>query len=277
MSAFDSTLRQVEERLDLPAEVRRRVLLDLAADLEGLRQAALEAGLDEAAAHVRALEFVDLSEEAVAALASELAPAPRRWLEGLSNVARSRGERVALLFVALAMLQLGGALFASGGVTRSAGALSWVSLGVLFVSLQIGAVCTYRYRVASDERSTPLLRAATWSWRLSAVQLGIGVIGLASATLRASALLAQDTSQEFESVPGSVLSAGLREQLLLLQSEAALLSLVGLGALTAMLLAQRLASRARRLGTAEQQLRADWRGTPAPSSPEKGNQIPCSS
>ncbi len=276
MSAFEKVLSEIEARLDLPADVRRRVLLDLAADLEGLKEAGLEAGLDEEAAHARALEFADLSDDAVAALARELAPAPRRWLEGFSRVARSRGERVALALVALAMLQLGGVLFANGSVTRSAGTLSWISLGVLFASALVGAVCAYRFRIASDERSAPMLRAATWAWRMSAAQFGIGALGLALTTLRASARIDNAAPETFAITPGSGISQGVREHLLLLQSQTALLSLVGLGALASLLLAHRLAGRARVLGIAEQELRADLRGISTPLSSEQGNQVPCS-
>ena len=243
MSAFDNVLKQIEARLDLPADVRKRVLLDLAADLEGLRQAALDSGLDDEAAHARALEFADLSDEAV---------------------------------VALAMLQLVGGLFANGSVTRSAGMLSWISLGVLFASALLGAVCAYRYRIASDERSAPMLRAATWASRMSAAQFGIGALGLAITTLRASARIDSTAPDVFAITPGSGIPEGVREHLLLLQSQTAILSLVGLGALASLLLAHRLAGRARLLGLAEQELRADLRGTSPPLSPQQGNQVPCS-
>jgi hypothetical protein len=277
MTPFDDVLQHVGERLDLPADVRRRVLLDLAADLEGLRRAALDAGLDQAAALARALEFVDLSDECVAALARELAPPPRRWLESVSGVARSRGERLALFFVALALLQLGATFLASADLMQSAGVRSWCSLGALLVTVLVGAFCSYRYRIAGDERSAPMLRGARWAGRLCMLQVGVCVLGLFVTALEANALIGRTTASAFEADELAILPDGMRNYLLLLQGQVALVFLTGFGVLAAGLLAHRLASRARALMVTELQLQRELSGPIVFDSSIPHDETPCSS
>lgn len=255
MSSFNEVLSDVEKRLDLPAETRRGVLLDLAADLEGIKRAGLDSGLNEAAAHARALQFVDLSDEAVTALARELASPPRRWLESFSGATRSRGEQVVLVFVGLAMLQLGAYLFASGKIMDAAGGTVWLPLGALFATSILGFVHLYRHRVVGDDRSEPTVRRAAWAWRICALQLAMCVAKISTGAFAVNSLLGDASA--FESSGSALQSAGMQDFLLLLQSQTAFLSFAGLGAAAAALLAGRLASSAVHLTVDEQQLRLD--------------------
>lgn len=280
MNTFDDVLREVSEQMDLPLDVRRRVLLELAADLEDLRRSGVESGLDDAAARARALEFVDYDPQAVSALAAVHAAAPRRFLEGLSGVARSRGERVVLLLVSLALVQVGGTLCVGGEFVQCAGALAWPVLFVLLATVLAALLGFYRQRVRGDQRA--VAARATWTWltRSMLLQAALGLIAMGIGLSEALAALGEHaTDAEVTKSVGDI-PEGLLAQLRILRKTTAALALASFGLLVACLLWHRSAQRLHTFEHGELELLRSLavEGFPTgttPSTPHS-TQLPCS-
>jgi hypothetical protein len=102
-----AVLAELADRLDLPQPARTRVLLELAADLEELHRAHLAEGLPEPEAFHRAVETIDLSDEALRGLARVHATGLHRFLDTLSERGRAPVER---LLLALTFLVIAGAV-----------------------------------------------------------------------------------------------------------------------------------------------------------------------
>lgn len=143
MSGHGPVLRALADRLDLPQPARSRVLLEVAADLAGLEAAYRERGLDPDAARTRALERIDLSDEAVRELVRVHGSPLRRALDRLGETGRRMGERIGLAAL-LAFLVLGTrALAPTPGMLADSGPGLWLVAAVAIPGLLLAAAKAY--------------------------------------------------------------------------------------------------------------------------------------
>lgn len=96
MNRFETVLRRVGARLELPHPARTRVLRELSSDLEDLYRAYRERGLDDGEAAARAARLLAPSSDSLEALERLHASLYRRLLARLSHRTRHRVERVVL-------------------------------------------------------------------------------------------------------------------------------------------------------------------------------------
>jgi len=256
MNAFAETLASLSARLDLPEPARRRVLLEVAADLADLRDRALAAGLDEDAARQRALELAELDDASIGALASVHAGRSRRLLESLAPSTRSRVEQVGLVVVLGALAALTAQLLANRQLTTHAGPFAWASLALVVAALGLGAARTWTVRIRRDERSAPARRTAERLRAVAQLQFVVAAVGLAVSVARSWTALDDATNADA--------AALLHAELEALRSECALVSLTGLAAAFTLFAWRRAATRAEFAEQRELELLLELDSRPTP-------------
>jgi hypothetical protein len=137
MSRFADTLRHINQRLSLPEPSRSRVLLEIAADLEGLYEHFSAQGKDDAEAIALALEHAELSDAALERLVEVHTAQPGRLSDRLSERTAAGWERVLLVLVALFALGLIGREIATLRLFEQASAFVWPLTGVAVVGLAL--------------------------------------------------------------------------------------------------------------------------------------------
>lgn len=179
MSPFASALRELSDRLSLPQPARARVLMEVAGDLEALRQALVDRGLSPEEAEDQALERIDLSDDAVRSLVQVHGGWFRRVTDSIGERAGSRWEAVLLTALILVGLLLSGSVLHAIPLAREAGAsLAPVALAAA-VAFGIGAWKAYVLWIRADHRPRglhdglgPLLGAVVLQLFLAFAALG---------------------------------------------------------------------------------------------------------
>ncbi len=177
MSGRETVLAALAERLDLPQPARSRVLLEVAGDLADLEAAYRARGLEPGEARARALERLDLSEEAVRDLVRVHGSRLRRALDRLGETGRRRGERIALLAL-LGFLVLGtGALAPTPGLLADSGPGVWLVAAAAIPGLLLAATKAYAIwgRDAHDPRR--LRRGLDVLLLLAGLSAAVGLVG----------------------------------------------------------------------------------------------------
>lgn len=244
---FADALRQVHDRLDLPGSVRRRVLLELAADLQAMAAELVAQGSEPEAARQRALEFVDLGEDAVDELARVHGGALRRWTDGISEVARGRAEHLALLLVAASLLHFAIQLGIAGSLLALAGPLGWSTLAAVAATMLLGFVALYRHRARGDHRPSSSRGIVLWMERLALLQVLVVSVGLGLGLFQMLAFLRETPTQALAGNELEALAPATRLGLGLVHASIARMALGALGLMLSILLWQRLAQRLRDL------------------------------
>ena len=237
MSGFREVLLEVSRGLAVRHDARERVLRELAADLDGFYREAREVGLDEASARARAVEFADLGAGAQAAMVEVHGPVHRRWSSTLPKSMRTGLERGALLVCLLLVLKIGlGLTHAAREFEAVTPASFWLApaglmaAGIFFTGLGAG----WSHHINGDHRPDRYEDSAlaTRAWTLIVALLGIAGLGH---TLVAAWLEARHSV----GIDGAAL---LRDQLVHLRSQLALVSAyLGMGTLALVVHARVLA------------------------------------
>lgn len=223
MSRFADVLRATGDRLDLPQPARLRVLRELAADLEDLYDAYRARGCDEAEARRRAVESMDLSADALAALGAVHRGPVRRLLDRVSPDALARWERT--LLGVLTLLALAVAVSLVDGRTVFADAGPWI-LAVLpaaAAALLIALAKAYQILLKQDHHPRRLHRGMDGLRILALVLPLLGLLGGWSEAYR----LSVDAAAAARPLAALLLAWGLRASALLVIS-------LALGLLTAL-------------------------------------------
>lgn len=135
MNRFADELRKIDARLDLPQPARSRIVLEIAADLCDACHYLMERGLPEEEAARKAVEMFDLSDAALAQLVRLHENPLRRFLNGLSEQARTRWERIVLVLLLLLVLAGSGSGIWSGRFFAQASPLVYLPLGAGLAAL----------------------------------------------------------------------------------------------------------------------------------------------
>ncbi len=195
MNRFTETLQDINERLDLPQPARSRVLLEIAADLDGLHAHYLDRGLPEDEARRRAVEQCDLSDEALAELARVHLSAYRRFLDRLSAQARTRWERAVLAVLLVFVAVLAGRMAVGTGMFSAAGPAAWVAAGLTLIALGLGLHKLYSAHLEQDH-DLVRLRAGTGTLLvLAGSNLVLGVYAYSLVLYRVARQMAFDLEE----------------------------------------------------------------------------------
>lgn len=130
MNPFTGHLRALHGRLDLPAPVRSRIILEIAGDMEDFHRACLDRGMDPEEARRRTIETFELSDESLAELVDIHRSFLQRIVDRFSDRALARWERALLLFVVVFVALFTGRAAMTEGFLREANRFIYPMLAV---------------------------------------------------------------------------------------------------------------------------------------------------
>jgi hypothetical protein len=125
MKVFQAELLQLADRLDLPEPARTRVLLEVIGDLEAAYRANLASGLDEQSARRRALEYCDLSDEALLELGAVHGTFLRQILLTIPEAARGFWEQALVTTLVVVLALAAGAVVSTPGFWARGSVFVW--------------------------------------------------------------------------------------------------------------------------------------------------------
>jgi hypothetical protein len=178
MSRFAGALKEISERVSLPQPARRRVLIEIAGDLDDLYRAFLERGASEEDAEREALGRIDLSDEVLRELAAVHGGWFRRLSDAVARRAGSQWELGLLAGLVLAGVFLSGAVLQAVPIARAAGGWIYPVTFVALVTTGIGAWKALVLWPLGDHRPRGLHRGLPAMLGLSVLQLFLAFGGL---------------------------------------------------------------------------------------------------
>jgi hypothetical protein len=178
-------LNDISARVSLPQRARARVLLEIAGDLDDLYLAFRARGASEEEAERQALERVDLSDEALRALAGVHGGWFRRLSDAVAERAGSRWEAVTLGLLVVAAVFLSGAVLQAAPMARAAGPWLLPVACVAVASLGIGAWKAWVLWLRRDHRPRGLRNGLGTLLALTVLQPFLAFGGLWAGAWRA--------------------------------------------------------------------------------------------
>lgn len=131
MSRFNELLLEADSRLGVAEPARSRILLELAADMDGLFEEVLARGVSEEEAEIQVAEHFDLSDETLRELLKVHDTPLQRSLGGFVGQVQGPGSRALILLLALFVVLVSGTLLLRSELYRDASELVWVLLPLL--------------------------------------------------------------------------------------------------------------------------------------------------
>lgn len=188
MSRFETVLREISGRVDLPQPARARVLTEIAGDLDDLYHAFLQRGASAEDAERQTLGHIDLSDEALRDLARVHGGWYRRLSDSVAARAGSRWELVLVGLLVLLAVFLSGAVLQAAPIAHAAGPWLVPVACVAVATLGIGAWKAHVLWLRGDHRPKRLHTGLAAMLGLSVLQLFLAFVGVgvtAWAALRA--------------------------------------------------------------------------------------------
>ncbi|MFW6201104.1 MAG: hypothetical protein ACOC8B_00880 [Gemmatimonadota bacterium] len=197
MNRFETVLRRVGARLELPHPARTRVLRELSSDLDDLYRAYRERGLDDDEAAARAARLLAPSSDSLEALERLHAPLYRRLLARFSHRTRNRAERV--LLGGISAVVLSGGFLALAGADVLAGPSPWVApvLALGAAVLVLGAAKIFLLYVKRDHSPSRLRTGLSALLALGCASVIVGVLGFLLDTYRFAEAVAGAVDRQF--------------------------------------------------------------------------------
>lgn len=177
MTRFPEVLSELQRRLPLPQPAQSRILLEVSGDLEGLYRHYLSAGLDEAAARERAVAEMSLTPDVLADLIDIHTSPYQRFLDGLSERARSRWERGMLVLLCVFACSVVFTATRSGPIFETANIFVWPALFCFGVGLLIGLQRSYVLFIRKAHAAREARRGLSALLFLAVSQFIIGIAG----------------------------------------------------------------------------------------------------
>jgi hypothetical protein len=171
-------LGDADARLTVPEPARSRILLEIAADMEGLYGEYVDRGLTEEDAEAAVMDHFDLSDEVLRELVRVHDKPLERSLETLSGQVRGPWSSFLLVLFALFVIVGSGALLFKGQVYRDASGLVWIVIPILVVGLAMAARRTWGLLRAGEEWGPNLGSGLGRLLGLSILILGVTAGGL---------------------------------------------------------------------------------------------------
>jgi len=190
MKMFAETIKEINNRLDVPQPARSRVLLEIAADLEGMYDHYRKQGLSSQDARRRAIDHCDLSDDTLQELIHIHTSVWRRFMDRFSDQAQTRWERALLVVLLVCVAAAAGPLIVSVGVFKVAHPLVWLALGVTAAAVVFSGSKFYLAFIKQDHDARRLRAGLSALLVAAGADLLIGVygnwMGLFRATRRAA-------------------------------------------------------------------------------------------
>jgi uncharacterized membrane protein len=178
MKRFTEILRSAADRLDLPQPSKSNVLLEIAADLEDLFQHYREQGHDEEDSARLVEEKFSVSDDVLLQLSRVHRSAVQRWLERLSDRARSLGERILLFVIVLLTVTAVGMQLAGTTLFRDTSDFIWPLAVIAAAALALSLAKIYQLYVRKDHHVRTLRDGLPTLMFLALAALFVGCFGL---------------------------------------------------------------------------------------------------
>jgi len=178
MNRFALLLKSINEKLDLPQPRKSRILLEIAADLEDLFDVYRTKGFSEAEAMRKAEEKFVLNEEAIFELIQIHESVFRRFLDKLSEQAKTRWERALLIVILLFIVAFGAKQTLTVQFFLQASKFIWLVLGIALSAAILSLAKFYNIYLEKDHRITKLHTGLPAFLFLAGASLVIGAYGL---------------------------------------------------------------------------------------------------
>jgi hypothetical protein len=163
MPRFEAVLRRADTALDLPPQMRARILVELSNDLEALCDAYRSRGLPEQEAVARAAAALGVDSAAADELTRLHQPPYQRWTARLTAAGRVRAERILVTVLFLIVVGTGALGFSDMAMLTDTGVLSRLLLVLGVVVAGIGMSLFIRLFLAQESRYARLqLRVVGW-------------------------------------------------------------------------------------------------------------------
>jgi hypothetical protein len=150
MRRFTSLLQNINKKLDLPQPARSRIILEIAADLEDLYQVYRGQGMDEKQAEQKTQEKMDLTDEALAELVKIHESSFRRWMDRISEQARTRWERILLVCMIVFIAAISMQALTTTEILRQTSQFVWPIIGIGFLAIALSIPKFYSLYIKKD-------------------------------------------------------------------------------------------------------------------------------
>jgi len=101
MEKFNSVLKSISEKIELPQPMKSRILLEISSDLNDTYELFLEQGYGEKEALKEAENKFKLDENSINELTQVYNTGIYKWLNNISDRTRNKWERLAIIFIIL--------------------------------------------------------------------------------------------------------------------------------------------------------------------------------
>jgi hypothetical protein len=177
MNRFSELLREASEKLDLPQPAKSRILMEMAADLNGAYRSYLDQGMTEGEAEQKARARFAANDEILAQLASIHQSPLRLWLDRISAQAQSRGERLVLAAILAFVVLYTGRLMAATRFLEQASSSIWPVMGIALIALGFTVAKTYQLYLKQDHRLREVRRWLGLLLVLAIASLSVSIFG----------------------------------------------------------------------------------------------------
>ena len=178
MSRFSDVLADADARLSVPEPARARILLEISADMEDLKQEYLGRGSSVEEAETAVLEHFELSEEALRELVRVHDTPIQRSLHSISGQMGSPWARILIVFLAIVVTVTMGNLLFRPQLYRDASLSIWVFMPMLLLGLWIASGHMRRLIAKTESHDLHLRRGLGRLLGLSALMVGSAAVGV---------------------------------------------------------------------------------------------------
>ena len=177
MKHFTQLLKSINERLNLPQPTKSRIILEIAADLDDLYQLYLSRGLEENEAAKKAVDKIDLTDEALNELVQIHQSLIRKLLHKITAQAQSRWEKVifVLLLIFVVAISIQGVFSAQFFLQAS----KWIYpvLGIFLSAILISIPKFYQLYIKKDHQIKKLRSGLDLIIGMGVLNLVVGIMG----------------------------------------------------------------------------------------------------
>jgi hypothetical protein len=177
MSRFSSLLNDINERLIVPQQVKARIILEIAADLEDAYEIYCDQGMSEAEATRTAQEKFILDDSTIAELSAIHQPFIKKWLDTVAINVESRWERTMLLLTLLVVAVLSGHAISQTSFFENSSIFVWPVLGVSILGIVLFFIKFYSLYFNKDSKSKTLRKGIDSLAYLGAFSIALGFTG----------------------------------------------------------------------------------------------------
>ena len=178
MDKFNSILKSISEKIELPQPMKSKILLEISADLNDTFESYIEQGFSEKEAIREAENKFNLDEDSIEKLIQVYNSGIYKWLNNISQRTRNKWERIAIIVIILFSLFFVGKLIFTTHFFLKTSVFVLPVLAVSFLTTIFILIKYYQIFILKDHNINRLRSHLPTILFLGGASLLIGVIGL---------------------------------------------------------------------------------------------------